>query len=56
MNMAPRPILKHYIFFITYDWAKQAKELDYTSLERLANDKHSNLLAPFRSYEENEVL
>jgi hypothetical protein len=52
--MAPRPILKHYIFFITYDWAKQAKELDYIMLERLANGKHSSLLTPFTSSEEND--
>ena len=28
----------------------------YTRLERLATDKHSSLLDPFVSYEENEVL
>jgi hypothetical protein len=27
-----------------------------TSAERLANEKYSNLLGPFLSYEENEVL
>ncbi len=30
--------------------------LDNTSLERLANDKLSNLLVLFKSYEEKEVL
>jgi hypothetical protein len=28
----------------------------YTRLERLARDKHPNLLGPFVSYEENEVV
>jgi hypothetical protein len=28
--------------------------LDYSRLERLASDKHSSLLGPFVSYEENE--
>ncbi len=30
--------------------------LHWTSLEILAKEKHSNLLVPFVSYEENEVL
>jgi hypothetical protein len=30
--------------------------LHFTGLERLARDKHSSLLDPFISYEENEVL
>jgi hypothetical protein len=30
--------------------------LHYTRLERLAGDKHSSLLGPLVSYEENEVL
>jgi hypothetical protein len=30
--------------------------LHYTWLEILAKDKHSSLLAPFVSYDENEVL
>ncbi len=30
--------------------------LHYTRLERLASDKHSSILGPFMSYEENEVL
>jgi hypothetical protein len=30
--------------------------LHYTRLERLASEKHSSLLSPFVSSEENEVL
>ncbi len=30
--------------------------LHYTKLERVAKNKHSSLLEPFVSYEENEVL
>ncbi len=30
--------------------------LKYTGQERLASDKHSSILGPFMSYEENEVL
>jgi hypothetical protein len=32
------------------------RALDYTRSERLASDKHSSLLGPFISYEENEVV
>ncbi len=28
----------------------------YTRLERLGSDKHSSIMCPFVSYEENEVL
>jgi hypothetical protein len=36
--------------------AQYAGVLHYTILERLARDKHSSLLGPFVSMEENEVL
>jgi hypothetical protein len=35
---------------------QQARVLDYTWLERLANDEHSSILDPFVSCEENEVF
>ncbi len=47
---------QHFIFFVTYHWAQKARVLHYTRLERLARGKHSSLLDPFVSYEENEVL
>ncbi len=45
--------LQHFILFVTQEWARL---LHYTMLERLATEKHSGLLGPFLSYEENEVL
>jgi hypothetical protein len=50
------PYSQHYIFFITYESAHWPKLLDNIKLERLASDKHSNLLGLFISYKENEVL
>ncbi len=47
---------QHFIFFITCHWTKLARVLHYTRLERLAWDKHSSLLGPLVSYEENEAL
>ncbi len=47
---------QHFIFFVTCEWVQQARVLQYTRLERLARDKHSSLLGPFVSYEENGVL
>jgi hypothetical protein len=44
------PYSQHLIFFLTEAWAQ------YSRLERLAKDKHSSLLGPFVSYEENEEL
>jgi hypothetical protein len=44
------------IFSVTYEWVQGARVLHYTRLERLARDKHSDLLGTFISYEENEVL
>ncbi len=44
---------QHFVFFVTNHWTQKARVLHYTSLERLARDKHSNLLNPFISYEEN---
>jgi hypothetical protein len=44
---------QHFIFFVTYDWAQQARMLDYTWLEKLARDEHSSFLGPFISFEES---
>ncbi len=49
-------ISQNFIFFITYVWAKWARVLHYSRLEKLIRDKHSMLLNPIISYEENEVL
>jgi hypothetical protein len=46
---------QHFIFFTPYEWA-QYPALHYTMLERLDSYKHSSLLDPSVSYEENEVL
>jgi hypothetical protein len=50
------PYSQHFIFLVTYEWAKQARVLHCSGLESLVRDKHSSLLDPFISYEENEVL
>jgi hypothetical protein len=42
-----------FTFFVIY---KSARVLHNTRLQRLAIGKHSNLLDPFLSYEEYEVL
>ncbi len=47
---------QQFIFFITFKWAQKARVLQYTMLERLFKEKHSSLLSPFMSYEENIVL
>jgi hypothetical protein len=52
MNTAPDS--QHFIFFVAYEWAQYARKLQNTRLEGLAGDKHSRLLGPFESYEENE--
>jgi hypothetical protein len=41
---------QHLIIFVAYEWAQQARELDYTRPERLFSDKTSSLLGPFVSY------
>ncbi len=48
--------LHHLIFFVTYEWAQQARVLQYTWPERVASEKHTKLLGPFISYKENRVL
>jgi hypothetical protein len=48
--------LQSLFFFITCKWAQSARVLHYTRLEKLARDKHSSLVDPFVSNEENKVL
>jgi hypothetical protein len=42
--------------FVTYAWAEKARVLHNIRLERLARDKHSDLLGPFVDYAESEKL
>jgi hypothetical protein len=51
MNMLLGPYSQHFIFFVTYEWAEQARVLYCTKLEGLARDKHSSKLGPFVGYE-----
>ncbi len=50
------PCSQHFIFFLIYEWAQYARVLHHTRLERLASEKHSSLLCPLLSYEENKKL
>jgi hypothetical protein len=45
-----------FIFFITREWAQQARVLHNTRVGRLAMEKQSSLYGPIASYEENEVI
>jgi hypothetical protein len=47
---------QHFIFFVTYEWAQNARVLHLTRLETLIRDKHSSLLGSFLNILENEVL
>jgi hypothetical protein len=47
---------QHFIFTVTYEWAKETRMIHYIWLEGVAKDKDSSLLGPLVSYEENEVL
>jgi hypothetical protein len=44
------PYSQHFIFFVTYEWAEQARVLYCAKLEGLARDKHSCKLGPFVGY------
>ncbi len=48
------PYSQHFIFFPTFKWAQKARVLHNTKLQFLSRDKHSSLLGPFVSDEENE--
>ncbi len=50
------PYSQHSIIFVTYESAQKAGVLHKAWLERLANDKRSNLLVQFVSFKEKEVL
>jgi hypothetical protein len=50
------PYSQHFIFFLTFKCFQQARVLNYTWPEKHDSDKHSNLLDPFITYEENKVL
>ncbi len=47
---------QHFIFFVTYELAQQARMLHNIRLQKLSNDKQSNLLVLFISCKEYEVL
>jgi hypothetical protein len=51
-----RDLIHNSFFFITYEWAQEARVLYNSTQERLARDKYSSLLSPFISNEENEGL
>jgi len=44
-----RPYSQHFIFFVT-------SMLRKTRLEKLASNRHSNLMGLFVNYDENELL
>jgi hypothetical protein len=46
----------NFISFVTHEYFQQARVLDCYRPEKLAGDKHSNLLGTFLSYQENKVL
>ena len=52
--MGSRTVFATLHFLQTYGWAQSATALDYTRLE--AGDKHSSLLGPLVTNEENYVL
>ncbi len=47
--------LRHFIFFVTYEWAQYVSVQNYARLEGLGMDKHSSLISPFVSYKGNTV-
>ncbi len=51
-----RPYSQNFIFFVSEGRCQWASEFQYTLAETLVSEKHSSLLGPFVSYEENEVL
>ncbi len=43
LSMQPQGLYsQHFIFFVTYEFAQEARALHYTRLERIARDKHSS--------------
>ncbi len=51
--MAPATFFTTLHFLVIYEWAQQARMLDYTGSEKLASDKHSSLLGACISIKEN---
>ena len=51
---APRTVFTTFYFFVTYEWTKWCKMLDYIMLERLGGAKHSSFFGPFISYKETK--
>ncbi len=49
------PYSQHFIFFVTCDGPKKDRVSQKTTLERLAREKHSNVLGSFVSYKGNYV-
>jgi hypothetical protein len=45
-----------HIFLVTFEWAQEARMLQYTRLERRAKGKHSSLSGPIINYEEDKVF
>ncbi len=43
-------------FFVSYEWAQEARVFHFTKLERLTSDKYSSLVGLLVSYDEIEDL
>jgi hypothetical protein len=52
----PRPYSQHLIFFVTYEWAQLVSVFVLDKPFQPCVMKHSSLLVPLLSYEENEAL
>ena len=50
----PLVLCSQTFFFVTYKWVKYAGVLNHGTVEKLTMDKHSSLLDPSLSYEENK--
>jgi hypothetical protein len=56
VNTVPGAVFRTLHFLCDFWMGEISFIVFYTRLERLARDKHSSLLRPFISYEENKVL
>jgi len=56
LTKEPRAVFTILVFIVTYELAQKARVFHTTRLERLASNKHSNLLGLFVSYDDKEVL
>jgi hypothetical protein len=50
------PYSQHFIFSLTYEWAQQARALNYTWLKGFPVKKHSSLFGTFVSYEKRSFV